>query len=31
MIDLLEHEIIPQLDHELDYDPTPQTAYDFFH
>ena len=31
MIDLLEHEIIPQLDNELDYDPTPQTAYDFFH
>ena len=24
-------EIVPQLENELDYDPTPQTAYDFFH
>ena len=31
MIDLLEYEIIPELENELDYDPTPQTAYDFFH
>lgn len=30
MKNLLE-EIIPQLENELDYDPTPQTAYDFFH
>jgi|TARA_X000001388_G_scaffold76435_1_gene73778 vacuolar-type H+-ATPase subunit D/Vma8 len=31
MRNLLEHEVIPQLENELDYDPTPQTAYDFFH
>ena len=31
MRNLLEHEIIPQLEYEIDYDPTPQTAYDFFH
>ena len=24
-------EIIPQLENELEHDPTPQTAYDFFH
>ena len=31
MRNLLEHEIIPQLEYEIDYDPTSQTAYDFFH
>ena len=31
MRDLLEYEIIPMLEAELNYDPTPQTAYDFFH
>ena len=31
MRNLLECEVIPQLENELDYDPTPQTAYDFFH
>ena len=31
MRNLLEHEVIPQLENELDYDPTPQTAYDSFH
>ena len=31
MRDLLEDEIIPMLEAELNYDPTPQTAYDFFH
>ena len=31
MRDLLEHEIIPLLEAEVDYDPTPQTSYDFFH
>ena len=30
MQNLLE-EIIPQIENELDYDPTPQTAYEFFH
>jgi len=28
---LLEEQIIPQMQQEIDYDPTPQTAYDFFH
>ena len=28
---LLEEQIIPQLQNEFDYDPTPQTPYDFFH
>ena len=28
---LLEEQIIPQLEDELNYDPTPQTPYDFFH
>jgi len=28
MIDLLESEVIPQLENELDYDPTPQYLYD---
>ena len=31
MRDLLEYEIIPLLEAEVDYDPTPQTSYDFFH
>jgi len=31
MRDLLEDEIIPMLEAEVYYDPTPQTAYDFFH
>tara|TARA_A100001515_G_scaffold143998_2_gene146747 strand:+ start:4259 stop:4471 length:213 start_codon:yes stop_codon:yes gene_type:complete len=31
MRDLLESEVIPQLENELNYDPTPQTSYDFFH
>ena len=31
MRDLLEYEIIPLLEAEVNYDPTPQTAYDFFH
>lgn len=31
MRDLLESEIIPQLENELNFDPTPQTSYDFFH
>lgn len=31
MMDLLEHEVIPYLENELNYDPTPKTAYDFFH
>ena len=31
MRDLLEYEIIPMLEAEVYYDPTPQTAYDFFH
>ena len=31
MRDLLEYEIIPMLEAEVDYDPTPQTSYDFFH
>jgi len=31
MRDLLEDEIIPMLEAELNYDPTPQTSYDFFH
>ncbi len=31
MRDLLEYEIIPLLEAELNYDPTPQTSYDFFH
>ena len=31
MRDLLESEVIPQLENELDFDPTPQTSYDFFH
>ena len=31
MRDLLEYEIIPLLEAEVDYDPTPQTPYDFFH
>jgi len=31
MRDLLESEVIPQLENELNYDPTPQTPYDFFH
>jgi len=28
MMDLLESEVIPQLENELDYDPTPQYLYD---
>ena len=28
MMDLLESEVIPQLENELDYDPTPQYIYD---
>ena len=28
---LLEEQIIPQLEDEFNYDPTPQTPYDFFH
>ena len=31
MRDLLEYEIIPLLEAEVNYDPTPTTAYDFFH
>ena len=31
MRDLLEYEIIPLLEAEVNYDPTPQTSYDFFH
>ena len=31
MRNLLEDEIIPLLEAELNYDPTPQTSYDFFH
>ncbi|NCW70092.1 MAG: hypothetical protein EBV86_16310 [Marivivens sp.] len=31
MRDLLESEVIPQLENELNFDPTPQTSYDFFH
>ena len=31
MRNLLENEIIPLLEAEVDYDPTPQTSYDFFH
>jgi len=31
MRDLLEYEIIPMLEAEVNYDPTPQTSYDFFH
>ena len=31
MRDLLEYEIIPLLEAEVDYDPTPQTSYDFFY
>jgi len=31
MRDLLEDEIIPMLEAELNYDTTPQTAYDFVH
>ena len=31
MRDLLEYEIIPMLEAEVNYDPTPTTAYDFFH
>ena len=31
MRNLLECDVIPQLENELGYDPTPQTAYDFFH
>tara|TARA_B100000519_G_C14204644_1_gene419663 strand:+ start:236 stop:487 length:252 start_codon:yes stop_codon:yes gene_type:complete len=31
LIDLLEYELIPELQKEVDYDPTPETAYDFFH
>ena len=31
MRNLLEDEIIPMLEAEVNYDPTPQTSYDFFH
>jgi hypothetical protein len=31
MRNLLEDELIPLLEAELNYDPTPQTSYDFFH
>ena len=31
MRELLEFEVIPQLENELDFDPTPQSSYDFFH
>lgn len=31
MRNLLEDELIPLLEAELNYDPTPNTAYDFFH
>ena len=31
MRNLLEFEVIPQLENELNFDPTPQTPYDFFH
>jgi len=31
MRDLLEYEIIPLLEAEVNFDPTPTTAYDFFH
>tara|TARA_A100001201_G_C4072421_1_gene196264 strand:+ start:970 stop:1200 length:231 start_codon:yes stop_codon:yes gene_type:complete len=31
MRELLEYEVIPQLENELDFDPTPQSSYDFFH
>ena len=31
MRDLLEYEIIPLLEAEVNYDPTPTTAFDFFH
>ena len=31
MRDLLENEIIPMLEAEVYYDPTPDTSYDFFH
>ncbi len=29
--ELLELELIPALEAEVNYDPTPDTAYDFFH
>ena len=31
MRNLLEDEIIPMLEAEVNYDPTPQTSYDFLH
>jgi predicted metallo-beta-lactamase superfamily hydrolase len=31
MRNLLEDELIPLLEAELNYDPTPQTSYDFFY
>jgi len=31
MQNLLKDEIIPMLEEELNHDPTPDTAYDFFH
>ena len=30
-IDHIEHELMPEINHIVDYDPTPDTAYDFFH
>jgi len=31
MQELLQYEVIPLLEAEINYDPTPQTSYDFFH
>ena len=31
MRELLQYEIIPMLEAEVNFDPTPNTAYDFFH
>lgn len=31
MLDQIEHELMPEVNAIVDYDPTPQTAYDFFH
>ena len=31
MLDQIENELMPEVDAIVNYDPTPQTAYDFFH
>jgi len=31
MRELLQYELIPMLEAEVNFDPTPTTAYDFFH